>query len=128
MASGNEGEARPRKRAAADPAEPRASAKARRPRGDEPRAGSGRRIPAPQAMRHAAGQLAELLGRTPESVSALKPTEDGWQADVEVLELERIPDTTSVLASYRVSLDAHGDLVAYERIHRYTRGQIDRRT
>ncbi|MEU2158339.1 MULTISPECIES: gas vesicle protein [unclassified Streptomyces] len=79
------------------------------------------------AMRSAAEQLTELLGRSPESVSALKPTDDGWEADVEVLELERIPETTSVMASYRVTLDKEGDLVAYERTRRYTRGQIDRR-
>ncbi|MGW4490744.1 gas vesicle protein GvpO [Streptomyces sp. NPDC004376] len=79
------------------------------------------------AMRTAAEQLRELLGRSPESVSALKPTEDGWEADVEVLELERVPETTSVMATYRVTLDQEGDLVAYERTRRYTRGQIDRR-
>ncbi|MFF3000685.1 gas vesicle protein [Streptomyces sp. NPDC057950] len=79
------------------------------------------------AMRCAAGQLEELLGRTPESVSAIRPTEDGWEADVEVLELERIPETTSVLASYRVTLSARGELLAYEQTRRYTRGQIDRR-
>lgn len=79
-------------------------------------------------MHYAAEQLAQLLGRAPESVSALKPVEDGWQADVEVMELERIPDTTSVMASYRVTLDEDGELVAYERVRRYTRGQIDRRT
>ncbi|MFD8257478.1 gas vesicle protein [Streptomyces griseoluteus] len=65
--------------------------------------------------------------RAPDSVSALKPTNDGWEADVEVLEVERVPDTTSVMATYRVSLDKEGDLVAYERTRRYTRGQIDRR-
>ncbi|MCX5215253.1 gas vesicle protein [Kitasatospora sp. NBC_00240] len=85
------------------------------------------RVSAPHAMRYAARQLEELLGRTPESVSAVKPTEDGWQADVEVLELERVPETTSVMASYRVTLDRDGELVAYERVRRYTRGQIDRR-
>ncbi|MET8748048.1 gas vesicle protein [Streptomyces sp. NPDC004728] len=85
-----------------------------------------RRTSAPQAMRYAAEQLQELLGRAPESVSALKPTEDGWQADVEVLELERVPGTTSVMASYRVLLDKGGELVSYERTRRYTRGQIDR--
>ncbi|MFC8916087.1 gas vesicle protein [Streptomyces sp. WAC05374] len=87
-----------------------------------------RRVSAPKAMRSAAEQLRELLGRPPESVSALRPTEDGWEAEVEVLELERIPETTSVLASYRVTLDTEGELMAYERIRRYTRGQIDRRT
>ncbi|MFB6876770.1 gas vesicle protein [Streptomyces sp. NPDC056323] len=88
---------------------------------------AARRVSAPRAMRYAAEQLQELLGRAPESVSALKPTEDGWQADVEVLELERIPGTTSVMASYRVTLDEEGELLAYERTRRYTRAQIDPR-
>ncbi|ARH90072.1 gas vesicle protein GvpO [Streptomyces sp. MOE7] len=87
----------------------------------------GRRVSAPRAMRRAAEQLQELLGRAPESVSAVKPTDNGWQADVEVLELERVPGTTSVMASYRVTLDEEGELLAYERIRRYTRGQIDPR-
>ncbi|MCP2311520.1 hypothetical protein FHR36_004683 [Kitasatospora paracochleata] len=85
-----------------------------------------RRLPAARAMRSAAEQLAELLGRAPESVSALKPTDEGWQADVEVVELERIPDTTSVMASYRVTLDEEGELLSYQRVRRYSRGQIDR--
>ncbi|MFD6491369.1 gas vesicle protein [Streptomyces sp. NPDC060188] len=82
---------------------------------------------AAQVMHSAAEQLSSLIGTPPESVSAIKPTDDGWEADVEVLELERIPETTSVMATYRVTLNAEGDLVAYERTHRYTRGQIDRR-
>ncbi|MFF3325622.1 gas vesicle protein [Streptomyces sp. NPDC002889] len=90
-------------------------------------AGEPARGKAARAMRAAASQLAELLGRAPESVSALKPTDDGWEADVEVLELERIPETTSLMASYRVTLDKEGDLVSYERTRRYTRGQSDRR-
>ncbi|MFD8820954.1 gas vesicle protein [Streptomyces sp. NPDC059605] len=83
-------------------------------------------VSAPQAMRRAAEQLRGLLGRAPESVSAVRPTDDGWQADIEVLELERVPSTTSIMASYRVLLDEEGELVAYERTRRYTRGQIDR--
>ncbi|MGW0548694.1 gas vesicle protein GvpO [Streptomyces altiplanensis] len=89
--------------------------------------GRPQRLSAPRAMRSATQQLRDLLGKTPESVSAVRPTDDGWEAEVEVLELERIPETTSVMASYRVTLDADGELMAYERIRRYTRGQIDRR-
>jgi hypothetical protein len=81
-----------------------------------------------QAMRQAVEQLREFLGRTPEAVSAVKPTEDGWQADLEVVELERVPSTTSVMASYRVKLDEEGELLSYERTRRYTRGQTDRRS
>ncbi|MBQ1090709.1 gas vesicle protein [Streptomyces sp. B93] len=84
------------------------------------------RVSAAEAMRNAAEQLTELLGRAPESVSALKPTEQGWEADVEVVELERIPETTSVMASYQVVLDPAGKLLGYERGRRYTRSQVDR--
>jgi hypothetical protein len=81
---------------------------------------------APVAMRRAVEQLQELIGKAPESVSALQPRDEGWTADVEVVEVQRIPDTTSVLASYRVTLDAEGALLGYEQRRRYTRGQIDR--
>ncbi|RSS78511.1 gas vesicle protein [Streptomyces sp. WAC06614] len=93
----------------------------------EPARRRSRPAPGPaDALRAAAQQLSELLGRRPESVSSLKPTEDGWEAVVEVVELERIPDTTSVMGSYRVALDHRGGLISYERTRRYSRGMIDR--
>lgn len=123
--------------AAAEPARPRRVRP--RPSGDAEeqdrppvrRAPPKRRAGVPDAasaMRSAAGQLAQLLGRVPDSVTSLKPTEDGWEAQVEVVELERIPDTTSVMASYKVALDSDGALVSYERTRRYSRGMIDRPT
>ncbi|MFE5484414.1 gas vesicle protein [Streptomyces sp. NPDC056527] len=121
--------------AAAEPARPR-RASSRSGGKDEDkdrqpsrRAASRRRsgvANAASAMRSAGEQLAQLLGRAPDSVSSLKPTDDGWEAQVEVLELERIPDTTSVMASYRVALNEEGELISYERTRRYTRGMIDR--
>lgn len=84
------------------------------------------RIAAPEAMRSAARQLGELLGSEPSAVSALRATDAGWSADVEVVEVERIPDTTSILATYQVSLDPEGNLLGYERTRRYARGQLDR--
>ncbi|MCB5164265.1 gas vesicle protein [Streptomyces bambusae] len=117
----------------------REPARRRRPGGDEvrgkPAAPSGRpaagahrpgvRKAAP-VIRSAVEQLAELLGRRPDSVSSLRPTEDGWEVVVEVLELARIPDTTSVMGSYTVTLDPDGELISYERTRRYSRGMIDR--
>ncbi|MET9438972.1 gas vesicle protein [Streptomyces sp. NPDC006551] len=88
---------------------------------------SGERIDISTAMRRASAQLSELLRCEPGSVSAVKSTEEGWSADVEVVELEKVPDTMSVMASYRVALDPEGRLVGYERTRRYARGQIDRR-
>jgi hypothetical protein len=90
------------------------------------KAGERQRIPVVQAMHRAADQLTELLRRDAASVSAVKATEDGWTADVEVVEIERVPDTTSVMASYRVRLDSTGQLTGYERTRRYSRGHVDR--
>ncbi|GCB49199.1 gas vesicle protein GvpO [Streptomyces sp. NL15-2K] len=81
---------------------------------------------ASEATKSAIEQLTELLGRAPETVSALRPTEQGWEAEVEVLELERVPETSSVMASYQIVLDPAGRLMAYERGRRYTRAQVDR--
>lgn len=123
--------------AAAEPTRPRRVRPHPAEEAEEKERPSARRAPAKRpskalnaasAMRSAAGQLAQLLGRPPESVSSLKPAEDGWEAQVEVVELERIPDTTSVMASYKVALDSEGQLVSYERTRRYSRGMIDRPT
>lgn len=70
-------------------------------------------------------QFSALTGREAESVSALNPTNDGWELNVEVVELARIPDTTSVMGTYLIRLDAAGDFVGYERLRRYSRGQTE---
>ncbi|KFF95975.1 gas vesicle protein [Streptomyces scabiei] len=78
-----------------------------------------------QVLRHARSQLAELTGMAPESVSSFEQTGDGWTLEVEVLEIARVPDTMSLLASYRVELDAQGELTGYRRVRRYERGRAD---
>ncbi|MGW7055258.1 gas vesicle protein GvpO [Streptomyces sp. NPDC054887] len=85
-------------------------------------------LPGPmEVLRGARAQLAELTGMEAESVSSFERTEDdGWTLRVEVLELARVPDTMSLLASYEVTLDAHGALTGYRRVNRYERGRADR--
>lgn len=73
--------------------------------------------------RQAMDQLHELLGRRPEAVSGLSGGPDGWRLQVEVLELARTPDSTSVLASYQVDTDPDGTVRSYHRLRRYTRNQ-----
>ncbi|MDC2947685.1 gas vesicle protein [Streptomyces heilongjiangensis] len=80
-----------------------------------------------QVLRHARDQLAELTGLEAESVSSFERTEDGWALEVEVLEMARVPDTMSLLASYQVELDADGELTGYRRVRRYERGRADAR-
>lgn len=72
-------------------------------------------------------EFSALSGNTPEQISGLRSTEDGWSVLVEVVELERIPSTTSILSTYRVDADRQGGMVGYERIRRYTRSSTDAR-
>lgn len=71
-------------------------------------------------------QLKALRGVDAESVSSLQHGFEGWTVTLEVVEVTRIPSSTDVLASYEVVLDDDGDLVRFERVNRYYRGQTAR--
>lgn len=76
-------------------------------------------------MRDARAVFEELTEKDIESVSAFTRDGDGWKLLVEVLELERVPDTTSLMATYCVRVDAQGGFLGYEQVRKYARGQID---
>jgi hypothetical protein len=93
-----------------------------RPPGSEGHArgrGDGR---GPRVASAALEAVRGLTGKRAEAVTGLERTEEGWAVEVEVLELERIPSTTDVLATYRVSLDGDGELQGCRRVRRYLRG------
>lgn len=75
--------------------------------------------------RRAIEQLVELTGRTPDTVTSIERLDDGWHLTVELVELERIPASTNLLGSYDAELDEEGNLMSYERVRRYHRGQAD---
>lgn len=66
-------------------------------------------------------QIATLTGKTPEGVTGVEPTEDGWLVSVEVLEDHRVPSSGDILALYEAELDPDGSLLAYRRTRRYSR-------
>ena len=69
--------------------------------------------------------VAELTGFPPESVSGLQWDGENWLVTVDVCELERIPSTTDVMASYVVQLDERAGVVGYRRTKRWIRGQAE---
>src|SRR5207249_3443289 len=88
----------------------------------------GRRkgVSAMEAVRRAREQVEQLVGRPVETVSGFAADgTKGWRVTVEVIELERIPPTTSLLGSYEARLDRDGELVEYRRLRRYARNQAD---
>jgi hypothetical protein len=67
----------------------------------------------------------DLTGYPPEAVSGLQWDGESWLVTVDVLELERIPSTTDLLATYVVQLDDSGGLLGYKRTKRFVRGQAE---
>ncbi|MBY8882226.1 gas vesicle protein GvpO [Actinacidiphila acidipaludis] len=81
------------------------------------------RLTAQDAALSAARHVRDLTGHEPEGVTSIARTEEGWRVGVEVVETHRIPDSTDILAVYRVQVDAAGDLISYDRDDRYYRGR-----
>jgi hypothetical protein len=77
------------------------------------------------AVRRAVTDFAVFVQQEPERISGIRRSDDGWSVLVDVLELERVPATTSVLATYRVDLDSEGEIRGYERLRRFTRATTD---
>ncbi|MEV7659938.1 gas vesicle protein [Streptomyces anulatus] len=77
------------------------------------------------AARAACRSLEALISHPAEGVSAIRRSDDGWAVVVDILEVPRIPDTTSLLASYEVRLDHACELLEYTRVRRYRRGAAD---
>jgi hypothetical protein len=84
------------------------------------------KLTAAMAIQKAAEHFGMLTGRQLDSVTGVRTlSEGGWSVLIDVVELERIPATTSIMATYRVDVDRAGELVACERLRRYTRGTTD---
>ncbi|MDQ4117261.1 MAG: gas vesicle protein, partial [Actinomycetota bacterium] len=70
-------------------------------------------------------QVVEMTGKSPEGVTSVSRSDDGWVVGVEVVETERIPDSADVLAIYEAELDGDAELMSYRRVRRYPRGRGD---
>ena len=67
----------------------------------------------------------ELTGYRAEAVSGFQWDGETWLVSVDVCELERIPNTTDVMATYVVQLDDQGTLLGYKRDRRFQRGHAE---
>ena len=83
-------------------------------------------LTAARAARVALRQIAELTGKQVEGVTGVGPAEGGWVVGIEVVEEQRIPSSSDILAAYEAALDMDGELLSYRRVGRYPRGRGDR--
>lgn len=90
---------------------------------------SGKKLSPPEVVGRARDQVQELFGKPVEAVSGFEQSNgDGdseWTVTLELLELARIPETTSLLGTYEATLDADGNLLGAKRVRRYPRNQSD---
>ena len=87
--------------------------------------GKGDRLSARDLTVAARETIQDLTGYPPESVSGLQWDGETWLVTVDVCELERVPSTTDVLATYVVQLDDGGGLLGYKRTRRFMRSQAE---
>jgi hypothetical protein len=78
-----------------------------------------------RAVSAALEQFEVLTRLEPIGTTGVRREEDGWSVLVDVVELERVPSTTSVMATYRVDVDDSGELCGFQRLRRFTRGSVD---
>jgi hypothetical protein len=84
---------------------------------------SNKKKSATEVVRNAVEQLQQLIGRPIEAVTGIEKDGTEWKVNVEVVELERIPNTTDVLGVYEVTLDKDGDLTGARRTRRFYRSE-----
>ena len=89
--------------------------------------GSDGKLSARDLTLAAKATVEDLTGFSPEAVSGLQWDGETWLVTVEVCELERVPNTTDVMAAYVVQLDDRGGLLGYKRERRFQRGSAEDR-
>jgi hypothetical protein len=77
-------------------------------------------------VKKARDQFQELARLEALAVSGLAKIDGGWQVEVDVVEIPRIPDSASLLATYRVTTDEAGDVTGHERVRRFNLGTANR--
>ena len=75
--------------------------------------------------RSARETIEDLTGYRAEAVTGMQWDGENWLVTVDVVELERVPNSTDVIASYVVQLDDQGGLLGYKRDRRYQRGHAE---
>jgi Gas vesicle synthesis protein GvpO len=78
-----------------------------------------------EAAKAALREIVALTAKQPEGVTGVERTEDGWTVGIELVEDQRIPSSSDILAIYETTIDADGELLSYRRVRRYARGRGD---
>jgi hypothetical protein len=92
---------------------------------DENGSGDSEKLSARELALAAKTAIKDLTGYEPEAVTGMQWEGESWSIMVDVLELERVPNTTDVIATYVVQLDDSGRMLGYKRERRFVRGSAE---
>jgi hypothetical protein len=68
-------------------------------------------------------QLAQVTGFSPVAAVGGFKDEEGWHITVDMLEMARLPESTDIIGTYAVTLDAEGNMVKFEKKQSRLRGE-----
>jgi hypothetical protein len=79
-----------------------------------------------ELAQQATRQVSEMTGLESGTVTGIdRAGDDRWVVTVEVVELERIPNTMDVMGTFEVTLSEDGEVVRLHRSGRHRRSQTD---
>ncbi|MGV1005984.1 MAG: gas vesicle protein GvpO [Candidatus Nanopelagicales bacterium] len=74
------------------------------------------------AIKRARTELGSITGGDVERVCGMERSEEGWQMQLEMVEIHRTPNTQDLLAVYDVELDDDGGVMGFDRVAHRVRG------
>ena len=90
----------------------------------QPREGDQLKLSARGAIEALRDSFSDVTGMKVEAVTGLSPDESGWKARLQVLEMQRIPPSSDVVAVYDVAIDGSGELVSFDQAARGRRDSL----
>lgn len=90
---------------------------------DRPSGSSARAPGLRQVMARIREEFEAVTGMPIERAAGLMKVEDEWRAHIDVVEVERVPRSTDVIATYEVTAAADGELLSFDRVARFRRSE-----
>ncbi len=67
-------------------------------------------------------ELEQITGLRPNTVSKVQKENTGWLVNIDMIEHKSIPESRDVIATYELMLDGDGNMLNYQRVRRFIRG------
>ncbi len=66
-----------------------------------------------------------MLNKEIDGIISMNKCQDGWIAEVEVVERKSVPDTQDILGRYEMKFDEGGELQGYKRLMIHRRSDME---